>query len=62
MICRIIRIICIIGIKSDYLGTHGKDNGIQTYRATLDIDIGVKVPDWEKFNKLKKGLCADSLD
>ena len=29
---------------------------IQTYRATLDIDIGEKVPDWEKFNKLKKGL------
>jgi predicted nucleotidyltransferase len=29
---------------------------IPTYRATLDIDIGVKVPDWEKFNKLKKVL------
>jgi len=31
-------------------------HNIQTYRATLDIDIGEKVPDWEKFNKLKKGL------
>jgi len=33
-------------------------HNIQTYRATLDIDIGVKVPDWEKFNKLKKGLVG----
>jgi predicted nucleotidyltransferase len=31
-------------------------HNIQTYRATLDIDIGIKVPNWEKFNKLKKGL------
>jgi len=31
-------------------------HNIQTYRATLDIDIGIKVPDWEKFNKLKKSL------
>lgn len=31
-------------------------HNIQTYRTTLDIDIGIKVPNWEKFNKLKKGL------
>ena len=31
-------------------------HNIQTYRATLDIDIGFKVPGWEKFNNLKKGL------
>lgn len=31
-------------------------HNIPIYRATLDIDIGIKVPNWEKFNKLKKGL------
>jgi len=31
-------------------------HNIPAYRVTLDIDVGVKVPDWEKFNKLKKGL------
>ncbi len=31
-------------------------HNIPTYRATLDIDIGVEVPDWKKFNQLKKGL------
>jgi predicted nucleotidyltransferase len=31
-------------------------HNIPAYRVTLDLDIGVKVPDWEKFNKLKKGL------
>lgn len=31
-------------------------HNIPAYRVTLDLDIGVKVPDWEKFNTLKKGL------
>jgi predicted nucleotidyltransferase len=34
---------------------------IPTYRATLDIDVGAKVPNWEKFNKLKKGLVETGI-
>lgn len=31
-------------------------HNIPPYRATLDIEIGVEVPDWEKFFQLKKSL------
>jgi len=34
---------------------------IPTYRATLDLDIGVKIPDWEKFYELKKGLIETDI-
>ena len=30
--------------------------GIQTIRATLDIDLGVRVPDWKQYKRLKQGL------
>jgi len=33
-----------------------KGHNIRTYRATLDIDIGVRVPNWTQYNKLKDGL------
>ena len=32
--------------------------GIKPSRATLDIDLGVKVADWEQFEKLSKQLVA----
>lgn len=32
------------------------DHNIRPFRATLDIDIGVRVPDWIQYNKLKEGL------
>ena len=33
-----------------------KGHNIRPYRATLDIDIGVRVPDWIQYSKLKEGL------
>jgi len=33
-----------------------KGHNIRPFRATLDIDIGVRVPDWSQYNKLKEGL------
>ncbi|MFX0199450.1 MAG: nucleotidyl transferase AbiEii/AbiGii toxin family protein [Candidatus Hodarchaeota archaeon] len=33
-----------------------KGHNIKPFRATLDIDIGVRVPDWTQYNKLKEGL------
>jgi len=33
-----------------------KGHNIKNYRATLDIDIGVRVPNWTQYNKLKEGL------
>lgn len=33
-----------------------KGHDIKPFRATLDIDIGVRVPDWNQYNKLKEGL------
>lgn len=32
--------------------------GIQPSRATLDLDLGVRVADWEEFQALTKGLVA----
>lgn len=32
--------------------------GIETIRATMDIDFGIKVSVWEQFNQLKNGLIA----
>lgn len=36
-------------------------HNIPIYRATLDIDVAVKVPNWEKFSKLKKGLVKTGI-
>ena len=33
-----------------------KGHNIKPFRATLDIDIGVRVPDWTQYNQLKEGL------
>jgi predicted nucleotidyltransferase len=33
-----------------------KGHNIKPSRATLDIDIGVRVPDWSQYNKLKESL------
>lgn len=38
----------------DIIITYGYD--IQTTRATMDIDFGVQVADWEQYEKLKHGL------
>ena len=35
-----------------------KGHNIKPFRATLDIDIGVRVPDWSQYNKLKEGLVG----
>ncbi|MFW6140085.1 MAG: nucleotidyl transferase AbiEii/AbiGii toxin family protein [Acidobacteriota bacterium] len=35
-----------------------KGHNINTNRATLDIDVGVKVPDWIQYNKLKERLVC----
>jgi predicted nucleotidyltransferase len=35
-----------------------KGHNIKPFRATLDIDIGVRVQDWSQYNKLKEGLVA----
>jgi predicted nucleotidyltransferase len=32
--------------------------GIQTIRATNDIDLGVEVSDWEQYHRLRKSLIA----
>lgn len=45
----------IIGaFARDLLLQQGHD--IAIYRGTIDIDIGVKVSNWDKYGKLKKGL------
>ena len=31
-------------------------HNIQTIRATLDIDLGVRVSNWKQYKKLKQGL------
>jgi predicted nucleotidyltransferase len=38
----------------DMILTYGYD--IQTTRATMDIDFGVQVADWDQYEKLKHGL------
>ncbi len=35
-----------------------KGHNIKPFRVTLDIDIGVRVPDWNQYNKLKEGLVG----
>jgi predicted nucleotidyltransferase len=35
-----------------------KGHNIRPFRATLDIDIGVRVSDWSQYNKLKEGLVG----
>lgn len=35
-----------------------KGHNIKPFRATLDIDIGVRVSDWSQYNKLKEGLVG----
>jgi len=35
-----------------------KGYNIRPFRATLDIDIGVRVPDWNQYKKLKEGLVG----
>jgi predicted nucleotidyltransferase len=32
-----------------------KAHDIKPFRATLDIDIGVRVPNWSQYNMLKEG-------
>ena len=45
----------IIGASArDFLLSYGHD--IATPRATLDVDIGVRVPDWDRYGELRKGL------
>ncbi|MDH5415539.1 MAG: hypothetical protein OEW87_15490, partial [Flavobacteriaceae bacterium] len=45
----------IIGASArDFLLSYGHD--IATTRATLDVDIGVRVPDWDRYGELRKGL------
>ncbi len=45
----------IVGASArDFLLSYGHD--IATIRATLDVDIGVRVPDWDRYEKLGKGL------
>jgi len=38
----------------DFILTHGYK--IASPRATLDIDIGIRVPDWDQFMKLRQDL------
>ncbi len=33
-----------------------KGHNIRPYRATLDIDVGVRIPGWIQYSKLKEGL------
>jgi len=40
----------------DMILTYGY--GIQTIRATHDIDLGVQVSDWDQYRRLKEGLVA----
>ena len=35
-----------------------KGHNIRPFRATLDIDIGVRVQDWSQYKKLKEGLVG----
>ncbi|MGB3863333.1 MAG: hypothetical protein WA915_14730 [Candidatus Aminicenantaceae bacterium] len=35
-----------------------KGHNIKPFRATLDIDIGVRVTDWSQYKKLKEGLVG----
>jgi len=45
----------IIGATArDFILSHGFN--IASPRATLDIDIGIRVPDWDQFMKLRKDL------
>lgn len=45
----------IIGAAArDLILTNG--HNIPTIRATLDIDFGVQVPNWDEYLKLKQGL------
>lgn len=45
----------IIGASArDFLLSYGHD--IAPARATLDIDIGVRVPDWDRYEMLRKGF------
>jgi len=46
---------CIVGATArDILLQHA--HGIHTTRATLDVDIGVFVSDWDQFRTLKEAL------
>ncbi len=35
-----------------------KGHNIRPFRATLDIDIGVRVPDWEQYRRFKESLVG----
>ena len=53
-----------LGIQFFVVGALARDillhyiYGIVIKRATKDIDLGIKVYNWEQFNKLKKSLIA----
>jgi predicted nucleotidyltransferase len=50
----------VIGATArDIILTHGY--GINTIRATYDIDLGVQVSGWEAFNALREALFATGL-
>jgi predicted nucleotidyltransferase len=50
----------VIGATArDIILTHGY--GINTIRATHDIDLGVQVPGWQAFNALREALFATGL-
>jgi len=49
----------IIGAAArDLILTNGYN--IKTTRATLDIDFGVRIPNWAQYKKFKQGLVATS--
>ena len=50
----------IIGASArDFLLYYG--HNIATTRATLDIDFGVRVPDWNQYNELKQSLVETGV-
>lgn len=59
---KVLRIANSLGVPFFIIGAAARDlilmNGhnIPTIRATLDIDFGVQVPNWDEYLKLKQGL------
>jgi predicted nucleotidyltransferase len=53
---RHIRYFIVGATARDMILSYG--HGIAVKRATADIDLGVKVADWEEFHTLKDGLAA----
>ena len=59
---KVLRVANSLGVPFFIIGAAARDlilmNGhnIPTIRATLDIDFGVQVPNWDEYLKLKQGL------